>query len=837
MNPALAVKLLWRDWRSGELTLLLASLIIAVSTVTTITLFVDRLQQALERESASFLAADLVISSNEPIAPAILEYASARGLQRAETLDFLSMVFAADRAQFAAVKAVNETYPLRGKLIVADQPFVRGELASGVPAPGEVWLESRLLPALGVAPGDMLEIGVASLRVGQVLIKEPDRGGGFNSAGPRVLMNHQDVAATQVVQPGSRLSYRYLFAGERDALAEFSAWAKPQLGAEARLLGVKEGAESIGRALDRGERFLLLGGLLGVLLAGVAIALAAQRYALRHYDHVAILKTLGASPGSIDSLFLLIFIIVGLASTLLGSAIGFGAQLGIAEILAPYIPIELPNPGWRPIWLGLVTGLVCLLSFALPPLLKLRATEPVRVIRRDLPPANLSNRLAYVAALLGTIGLMWWYSQDLRLTALIFSGGVVAVLVLSLLAWLLLRSGRVLGMQAGSAWRLALAGMQRRGQENTLQILVFGLAIMLLLILFLVRTALIAEWQAQIPADAPNHFALNISPREVAPIEAMLGANGIVNQPLYPMIRGRISLVNGVPAKDYDDSRESQASDADNERGPRSNSGRNLTWTANLPADNELVAGTWWAADYAGEPLVSLEEDLARSNGLQVGDLLGFTIQGRQLDARVANIRTVAWDNMQPNFYIIFSPGGLADFPSTFMTSFFLPASQKLFLNELLNGHPTITVIEVDAIIEQIQTIISQVTLAIELVLVLIMVAGAMVLLASIQASMDERFKQHAILRTLGASQRLVMGSLVIEFCMLGLFAGVLATVGAEITVFALETQVFNLDYALNPVLWLLGPVVGVVLIGCLGTLATRKVVRTSPMNVLRQLG
>jgi putative ABC transport system permease protein len=836
MNPALALKLLWRDWRSGELTLLLASLIIAVSTVTTITLFVDRLQQALERESASFLAADLVISSNDPINQAVLDKAIDLGLQRAETLDFLSMVFAADRAQFAAVKAVNETYPLRGKLIVADQPFVRGQVATDVPAPGEIWLESRLLPALGVAPGDMLEIGVASLRVGRVLIKEPDRGGGFNSAGPRVLMNRQDVAATEVVQPGSRLSYRYLFAGERDALAEFSTWAKPQLGEDARLLGVKEGAQSIGDALERGERFLLLGGLLGVLLAGVAIALAAQRYSLRHYDHVAILKTLGASPGSIDSLFLLIFLIVGLASTLLGSAIGFAAQMGIAQILAPYIPIELPNPGWRPIWLGLVTGLVCLLSFALPPLLKLRATEPVRVIRRDLPPANLNNRLAYVAALLGTIGLMWWYSQDLRLTALIFSGGVVAVAVLSVLAWLLLRSGRVLGMQAGSAWRLALAGMQRRGQENTLQILVFGLAIMLLLILFLVRTALIAEWQAQIPADAPNHFALNIAPREVAPIEALLGANGINTQPLYPMIRGRISVVNGVLAKDYDANRQEQNEDAEAERGPRSNSGRNLTWTAMLPADNELVAGDWWPADYAGEPLVSLEQELASRNGLLVGDLLSFTIQGRQLEARVASIRTVAWDNMQPNFYIIFSPGGLDDFPSTFLTSFYLPADQKLFLNELLSAHPTITVIEVDAIIEQIQTIISQVTLAIELVLVLIMVAGAMVLLASIQASMDERFKQHAILRTLGASQRLVMGSLVIEFCMLGLFAGVLATVGAEITVFALETQVFKLDYELNPVLWLLGPAVGVVLIGSLGTLATRKVVRTSPMIVLRQL-
>jgi putative ABC transport system permease protein len=836
MNPMLALKLLWRDWRSGELTLLLASLIVAVSTVTTITLFVDRLQQALVRESSSFLAADLVISSSAPISPLILMRAEQSGLQRAETLDFLSMVFAADRAQFASVKAVNPTYPLRGKLIVADQPFVRGRVATQGPAPGEVWLESRLLPALGLAPGDQLEVGIANLNVSQVLIKEPDRGGGFNSAGPRVLMNMQDVASTAVVQPGSRLTYRYLFAGEREALAEFSTWVKPQLGEDARLFGVKDGTEQIGNALQRGERFLLLGGLLGVLLAGVAIALAAQRYSLRHYDHVAIMKTLGASPSSIDSLFLMIFLVVGLCSTLLGSVVGYLAQTGIASILAPFIPIELPNPGWRPIWLGMVTGFVCLLSFALPPLLKLRSTEPARVIRRDLVPATLNNRLSYVAALLGTIGLMWWYSQDLWLTAMIFSGGVVAVLVLSVLAYGLLRSGRVLGMQAGSAWRLALAGMQRRGQENTLQILVFGLAIMLLLILFLVRTALIDEWRAQIPADAPNHFALNISPQDVEPIRNLLVANDIVAQPLYPMIRGRISLVNGIPAKQYDTDRESRQQEPSRDRGPNTTSGRNLTWAADLPDDNEIVAGTWWSTNYTGEPLVSLEQDLAVANDLNVGDTLVFNIQGRPLPTRVASIRTVAWDNLQPNFYIIFSPGALADFPSTFMTSFHLAAQQKLFLNTLIRAYPTMTVIEVDAIIEQIQLIISQVTLAIELVLALIMVAGGMVLLASIQASMDERFKQHAILRTLGASQRLVMGSLVIEFCMLGLFAGVLATVGAEVTVFALETQVFELEYQLNPLLWLLGPAVGVVLIGSIGTLATRKVVKISPTIVLREL-
>lgn len=845
MNPALALKLLWRDWRSGELTLLLGSLIIAVATVTTITLFVDRLQQALVQESAQFLAADRVISGRGELDPEYLRKAESLGLEHAQTLSFLSMVFSAERAQFSSVKAVTDEYPLRGNLIISDAAFSKGDVVVRGPEPGKVWLESRLLPSLDLEPGDMLDIGVATFMVEKALIKEPDRGGGFNNVGPRVMMNMLDVPLTKVVQPGSRLSYRYLFSGPESALVAFDEWAESKLGDDFRMFGVKEGTEGIGNALERAERFLLLGGLLGVVLAGVAIALSAQRYSLRHYDHVAILKTLGATPNGIDSLFITIFVTLGLAATLLGSALGFVSQLGIVSILQPYIPIELPAPGMQPIILGLVTGFVCLLSFALPPLIRLRGIEPVRVIRRDIDASGVNDRLAYAFGVFGTLGLMWWYSGDIFLTLMIFTGAVVSILVLGIVAYGMLRSGRLLGMQAGSVWRLALAGMQRRGQENTVQILVFSLAIMLLLILFLVRTALIDEWATQIPENAPNHFAINISPEDVQPIREMLIDNEIAAEAIYPMIQGRISQVNGESARDYDQQNAQRGQDQNQEQsqqqgqdqdGPRSSSNRNLTYAALLPDDNVILSGEWWPEDYAGEPLVSLESDLAARNNLKVGDELMFDIQGRQLGATVASIRSVAWDNMQPNFYIIFSPAALTDFPSTFMTSFFLERENKIFLNDLLRAYPTMTVLEVDAIIAQIKAIIEQVTMAIELVLGLILISGGMVLIASIQASMDERFKQHAILRTLGAGRRLVMGSLVVEFCALGFFAGLLATIGSEITVYALETQIFELEYSLNPVLWLLGPAVGTVLIGTVGTLATLRVVRTPPTIVLREL-
>tara|TARA_Y100001934_G_scaffold1799_1_gene2815 strand:- start:635 stop:3124 length:2490 start_codon:yes stop_codon:yes gene_type:complete len=827
----LAFRLLWRDWRAGELTLLLSSLVIAIGTVTTITLFVDRLQQALVQESASFLAADRVVSGPEPLDGALVRQARDIGLETTQTLEFFSMVFASERAQFASVKAVAPGYPLRGELIASNEPFVNGFPVRDGPERGTVWLESRLMPALDINVGDVLDVGVASLTVSRVLIKEPDRGGGFMGAGPRVLMNLADVPGTEVVQPGSRLTYRHLFAGEPEVVEEFANWVKPKLGEEYRLMGVRQGTQGIGRALERGERFLLLGGLLGVILAGIAIALSAYRYSNRHFDHVAILKTLGATPRRIDMLFATVFIILGGLAVVAGSAVGWMAQLGIVKILEPFIPITLPAPGFRPLVIGGVTGFVCLIAFALPPILKLRATAPSRVIRREIDGELVADSLTYLFAIGGTFGLMWWYSGDWKLTLLIFGGCLVALGGLGSVAYLLLRSGRVLGMQAGSVWRLALAGMQRRGQQNTMQILVFGLAIMLLLILILVRTALIEEWQAQIPENAPNHFVINVSPDDVEPIREMFAAENILAQPLYPMIRGRISLVNGEEARGRDRQRRRDAP------GPRSSSSRNLTWADSLPPDNVLTDGEWWDADYRGPALVSLEKDLAEANNLSVGDRLTFTIQGGELEAEVANIRTVHWDNMQPNFYIIFSPRALENFPSTFMTSFHLEQGRKLFLNQFLNRFPTLTVIEVDMIIRQIQTIIEQVTLAIELVLGLILISGGMVLLASIQASMDERFQQHAVLRTLGASRKLVLGSLSVEFCALGFFAGVLATFGSELTVFGLETQIFEIDYTAHPWLWVVGPAIGILLIGSVGTFATRRVVNSPPTTVLRELG
>jgi len=836
MNFNLVRRMASRDIRSGEMGLLLVALVVAVGTVTSISLFVDRLHQALLSESANFLAADRQISSSREIPDLFRERAQGQGIELADTMVFPSMVFAGDNNQLVAVKAVEGAYPLRGKLIIADEPFGKGRPTQEVPAPGEVWLDSRLFPALDVSLGDTLEVGLAVLKVSRVLIAEPDRGGSFFDLGPRLLMHMDDVPATEVIQPGSRISYRLLLRGEEAALEDLRDGLP--LEPNYRWVSIRESSPRIGSALDRAESFLLLGGLLGVLLAGIAVALSAHRYAARHYDHVGVLKTLGATPNQILFGFLSILLLVGSVAIALGLAVGSGLHLLLVTVLKAFIPVELPAAGIRPYLLGTATGLICALSFAMPAFLHLKSISPMRVIRRDLGVPPASQLVSYGFAAAGGILLLVWYSNSLFLTfwTLLGIGSVVAVF--GVLALGLLRTGRVVGMQAGSGWRLALSGLQRRSRENVAQIMIFGLAIMLLLVLLLLRTELVDEWRAQVPENAANHFVMNIGPEEVEPVQALIEEHAKSGDFLYPMIRGRVIAVNGEEAKVYQERRveEMQKQEAGEDGGPRLTSERNLTWTTDMPDANEVIAGEWWSADTT-EAEVSLEQEYAEEFNLQLGDVLTIDVGGQEVVARVTSVRSLEWESMSPNFYIIFSPPALRDFPATYMTSFYLDRSEKRFLNRLLRAHPTITVIEIDALIEQIKSIVDRVTQAVELVLALVLGSGCLVLVASIQASRDARMSEHALVRTLGGTRRLIGGSLTAEFFVLGLFAGIVAVVGAELTVAMLQTQIFDLAVKAHPWIWPVGPIVGALVITAVGLFGSRSLINSPPMIVLRGLG
>ncbi|MFT7287508.1 MAG: putative ABC transport system permease protein [Halieaceae bacterium] len=818
----LLLRMLVRDWRGGELGVLLAALVLAVTMVSGISGFAATLKGALRQESHSFLAADIAVRDSRALPASWLHKAREGGLQAARTLSFNSMVFAGDEGVvLSSVKAVSDDYPLRGAVRLSDEAYSEQRAQQGGPGRGTVWIEPRLFGLLQVDVGDEVGIGTATFRVAAAIRGEPDRAGGFLGVGPRVMLHIDDIPATGVVQPGSRVSYRQLFAGTAEAVEEYTSWLEPQLEPGQRLQTVSNSQPAVGRALQRAERFLLLAGSLAVILAGVAISLAARRYAERHQNYVALLKSLGAQSARIRGLYAASLLANWLLAVLLGWLLAYGIQalaLGALDSEFSVKPV-LWQP--RPYLIGAVTALVCLGCFAWPSLSRLAMVSPLRVLRSDLPLHGPREAVDYLLGLAAICGLMWWYSADLMLT-LVVVGGLLAVIACGgLLALGLLRGGRVIGMQAGSVWRLALASLQRHGLGNALQLVVFAVAIMLLLLLTLLRTSLLDDWQNQLPEGAPNHFLLNIAPAELGAVSTLLEDGGVPSEKLYPMLRGRIIGVAGaaLPTK------------AETEGGPQQREA-NFTWSRDIPEGNELLAGSWWQGESNAE--VSVEAEFAERLGIAIGDELELRIGASDLRVRVTSLRSLDWESLKPNFFMVFPPGLLESYPVTYMTSFYLSPERKTFLNTLLREHPTATVIEVDAIMEQLRSTLGQVASVIELILSLVLLAGILVLVAGVQSTVDLRLSENALLRALGAGRSHILGAVAIEFSALGLMSGVLAVLAAEGAFWALQTLVFQGDYHPTPWLWLPTVVLATALIATLGLWNCRRVVSVPPVVVLR---
>ena len=816
----LALRLLWRDWRGGELGMLLAALGLAVGIVTTLGMFVDRLQRAVEQRGASFIAGDIVLRAPAAVPQEWIASARQEGLADALVLSFATMAVAGDAMQLASVKAVSERYPLLGSLRVSAAPAALPAKISHGPPPGEVWADTRLLQALGVAVGDSVEVGVAALRVSAVLVSEPDAGASFIAFGPRLMMSIADVPATGVIQPGSRVQYSYAFTGPAGAIARWRAAVEPRLLASQRFLTVKDGQPRVASALDRAQSFLLLAGSVGVVLAGVALAMATRGYTRRHTGYVAILKTLGLSAGAIRGLYGLNLLFLAVVGILCGWLAGWLLQAGVLALLGTLLEMTLPPPGLRPLLLGAGTGLICLAGFAAPPVVAMSRASPLRVLRQDVGEGALGRGI-YASGFLSLGLLLWWYSGDLRL-------GLMALACLLLVAgtvWAgtraLLRRARVPGVRANSAFRLAFGALQRHAELNALQVLVFGLCLLFALLMALVRTALLDDWQRQLPPRTPNHFLVNIAPYQVDNLKQFLAVRGLETTGLFPMVPGRVLEVNGMPARP--------------QPGEEINLDRdwNLAWADAPPADNRLVAGAWWAADAQDE--VSVEAGVARSLGLKLGDRIAVQIGADRIEARLTSIRELDWDSMRPNFFLIFPRLALEKQAAMWLTSFYLPPASGPVINELVRQFPTVSVIEMESLLEQVRGITRQLSLAVELVLALLLVAGALVMVASVQAGLELRFRESAVLRTLGAGRGLVLGSLVVEFALLGLFAGLLATAGAEAAAWFVQTRLMGLAPTLHAAIWAAGPIGGAVVCALLGMVSCRRVVDTPPVVVLRE--
>jgi putative ABC transport system permease protein len=823
----LAMRLLVRDWRAGELRILSAAIVIAVAASTAIGFFTDRLGRGMINQSADFLGADLVLESPRPVKAEWLAEARTTGLQTSETLGFSSVLVVGDQLQLASVRAVDAGFPLRGRLRTAAGPFLTDAEDSTTPAAGEAWAAPRLLTRLGLNSGDTLAVGKQSLVVRKVLTFEPGEAGSPFGLAPRLLMNLADVPATGVVQPGSRLTYHYLFAGSEADIARYRGWLKSRLGPSHRLVGVQEGRRAVGTALERAERFLGLAVMAAIVLAGVAIAMAARRYSERHFDMSAMLRCLGATQRDLLELYLAQLLVLGLLASGAGCLLGWLAQQGLLVLLAELLPMAPSATRAWPVVAGLLTGLVVLAGFALPPVLRLKRVPPLRVLRRDLSPLPGNAWLVYGAAVAAVVLLMWRYTDNVKLTLAALAGGAAALAVLGVLGFILLALGRRLHTQVGVAWRFGLNNLWRRRRTSVSQILAFGLALMAMAVIALVRSDLLTTWESQLPVDVPNHFAINILPDRVEAVRGFMEAREVPTTQIYPMVRGRLVSINDEPVRQAV-TKEAQSDNALNRE-------LNFTWTTELQEDNRIVNGRWWQSGDSGRPLVSVESKLAERLGIELDDELGFTVGDERFSARVLSIRSVQWDSFRPNFYMVFPPGVIEGFPATWMTSFYLPPGDKPVLIELVRNYPAVTVLEMDLIIAQVERIFRQVTLAVEYVLLFVLLAGFAVLFAALQASLDERLYEGALLRALGASRRQLRSGHLAEFITLGALAGLVAAIGTECIAWVLYSQVLHFDYSFKWPVWIAAPLLGAVLIGAAGYRGTRPVVERSPVLLLRE--
>ncbi|MGE8066749.1 ABC transporter permease [Pseudomonas sp. NPDC089569] len=823
---SLAVRQLLRDARAGELRVLFFALLVAVTTSTAIGYFGARLNAAMMLRATEFLGADLLLEGSSPARAEQTKSGTELGLEHAQAVEFSSVIATDNGIQLSSIKAVDDAYPLRGELKSAPAPFAP-EQTGGRPKSGEAWVEARLLTALNLKIGDSIDVGMKTLTLSRVLTYEPDRAGNFYSLTPRVLINLDDLAATGVVQPGSRVSYRELWRGNAQALETYRQLIKPGLAANQRLQDARDGNRQIGGALGKAERYLNMASLVAVLLAGVAVALSATRFATRRFDASALLRCLGLSRRETMVLFSLQLTVLGLLASIGGAFIGWLAQLGLFALLHDLLPSDVPPGGLLPALAGIGTGLVALGGFALPPLAALGRVPPLRVLRRDLLPVPSGTWVVYGAALAALGLIMWRLSLDLVLTFALLGGGVVAALVLGGLLLLLLKSLRRMLAGAALPWRLGLGQLLRHPLAAAGQSLAFGLILLSMALIALLRTELLDTWQNQLPKNAPNYFALNILPADKQAFTDRLIALSAQSAPLYPVVPGRLISINGEPVQQI------VSKDSAGDRAIQRD--LSLTWSADLPAGNQLTAGHWWS-DHTPEdiPGVSVEGKVAESLKLKLGDHMIFSVGGVNREAKVTSLREINWDNFQPNFFMIFQPGTLKDLPATYLTSFYLSAGHDQQIVDLSRAFPAVTILQVEALLAQLRSILAQVTLAVEYVLLFVLAAGMAVLFSGLQATLDERIRQGALLRALGSQRQLLVKARRIEFGLLGAVSGLLAALGSEVVSLMLYRYALDLPWQPHP--WLLVlPLIGAVLIGGAGVFGTRRALNASPLTVLRE--
>ena len=823
---AFAIRSFGRELRSGEVLVLLAAVALAVGVLTAVGFLTDRIGKAVARQANEVLAADLRLRSQEPVPEVWREEAVRFDLRVADTQTFPSVVFAGDLSALATIKAVSDDYPLRGAVRVADELFGEQRTVTTIPPRGEVWADGALLARIDAGVGDRVTVGESELLVAAVLTYRPDQSTGFASLAPSLLVNVADIPDTKLIGEGSRVGYALLVAGDDDDVDDFYTAIEDELPDAIRATDREESSENAYRAADRAQRFLSLTAMISLLLSAVAVSMSARRFAQRRMDTVALMKSLGATQQFVITVALVQILLLGLLGVLIGSVLGYAAEEGLAWVLADIIAADLPPVGPMPVVLASGSALVLLIGFALPSLLQLRNTPPLRILRHDMMPPAPSRLLVAGLSLLAVAALLYRAVGDAVMLGILLLGIVVISATLYLVGRLLVASMGRFRSGVGVAWRYGLANVARRGRASAVQVVAFGLGLTMLLLLTIVRTDLLAGWRQTIDADAPNHFMINIQPHELESVASIFEAENVAAPEFVPMVRARMSTINGedVKTRTYPDPGGEWMANRE----------ANLSFAAELSATNEVIEGEWWPADYVGPPLVSVEEEAALETGLSLGDKIVFMIAGQEIELTIASIRRVNWDSFKPNFFMVLSPGALDKMPTTYISALKLPSEDKSVLVSLVRKHPSISVIDIDAILQQVRGIIDKASLAVQAVFVFTLAAGIAVLFAAVQSTIDERRFESAMLRSLGARRRTVIAGVVTEFAALGLAAGVLASAGASVLAWVVSVRLFELPYSFNPWLWVAGIAAGVLLVCVSGYVAARGAVNAPPVDVLR---
>jgi putative ABC transport system permease protein len=832
----------WRDLRAGELRLLIVAVTLAVASLTAVGFFADRLKGGLERDARQLLGGDVIVNSDQPAPAEFLDKALALGLRTSQQLSFPTMARARDEdggaSKLVAFKAVAAGYPLRGNLRVAEGPGLSGELTREIPAAGTVWVEAALLDALGLEMGQPLLLGDASLRVSKIIVSEPDRGGGFISFSPRVMLNQADVAATGLVQPTSRSTYRLAVAGEDRAVKAYIAWTTQVLDQNdvrgLRIESMDSGRPEMRQTLDRAEKFLNLVSLLAALLSAVAVAIVSRGFAAKHLDDCAMLRVLGQSQRTIALAYSFEFVLVGLFASALGVALGFAVHNVFVLLLAGLVEAALPAATLWPVAFGMGMGLTLLLAFGLPPVLQLAQVPPLRVIRRDVGKLKPASMAVLLVGVLGFAILLLAASSDIKLGLIAVGGFAGAVLLFALASYAALRLLRASVNEATAPRWLVLATRQlaARPAFAVVQVSALAVGLLALVLLVLLRTDLISSWRQATPPDAPNRFIINVQPEQSDAFQQALRQAGVSRYDWYPMIRGRLVAVNGQPVKpeDYADARAQRLVDRE----------FNLSNAATLPAYNQVLTGRWTPEE---KNALSLEQGLADTLGLKLGDSLRFDIGGQISEARITSLRKVDWSSMRVNFFVIYPVSELADVPLSYISSFRaplpLPAAPgkkaTSFDNQLVRAFPNITNIDTTSTLAQVQRVLDQVIRAIEFLFGFTLAAGLVVLFAAVTATREERAREFAIMRAVGARASLLRQVQRAELAGVGLLAGFLASAVAVAMGWALARYVFNFPWTASWLVLVIGSLAGAVLALAAGWWGLRSVLNTPVVQTLRQ--